>query len=251
MSNEWVSAIRNSHDRFVSLVQPLSADEVSRPSYASEWTIAQVASHLGSQSEIFMPFLAAGVAGTDGPGNDFFRPIWDRWDALAPIEQAQNSIAANEAFVAALEAVTDAQAATFSLNMFGRDLDLDGFAAMRLGEHAVHTWDIAVALDPSAEIAPDAANLIIDRLAGPAGRGGKPVEGGGQVIVRTTDPERRFLIALEPSVSLDSADGEADGDDVELTADQFIRLVYGRLDEETSGAEDSRLATLRQVFPGF
>ena len=59
----WIQAVRSSHDRFAGLVTPLSATEVEQPSYASEWSIADTASHLGSQAEIFGVFLDAGLAG--------------------------------------------------------------------------------------------------------------------------------------------------------------------------------------------
>jgi hypothetical protein len=38
--------------------------------------------------------------------------------------------------------------------MSGADLDIAGLAGLRLGEHALHTWDIAVALDPAATLLP-------------------------------------------------------------------------------------------------
>ena len=35
---------------------------------------------------------------------------------------------------------------------------------MRLGEHAVHSWDAVVALDPAASLAPDAVELMVDSM---------------------------------------------------------------------------------------
>ena len=51
---------------------------------------------------------------------------------------------------------------------------------MRVGEHAVHTWDIAVALDPKATVAADAVDLLIDTAPAIVARAMKPVEGGGR-----------------------------------------------------------------------
>ena len=56
-----IASVRNSHERLVSLVKPLTPQELRRRSYASEWSIAQVLSHLGSQAEIFETFLAAAL----------------------------------------------------------------------------------------------------------------------------------------------------------------------------------------------
>ena len=49
----WIGALRHSHDRLQALVGPLDPGQLEQGSYASEWSIAQVLSHLGSQAEIF------------------------------------------------------------------------------------------------------------------------------------------------------------------------------------------------------
>jgi uncharacterized protein (TIGR03083 family) len=251
----WLAAVRSSQDRFAGLLTGLSADQVTAPSYDTEWTIADVASHLGSQAEIFELFVDAGQRGADAPGGDVFQPIWDRWNAKAPADQVADSVAANEAFVARLEGLSEEQRAEFSLNLFGSQTDLAGFSAMRLGEHAVHTWDIAVALDPSAVVSGDAVSLLVDRLGAVAGRAGKATEDGGSVSIGTSDPARTFVLATGPDVQLAAANvGEVAGDpDLSLPAEALVRLVYGRLDPdhtpETVTGED--LPRLREVFPGF
>jgi hypothetical protein len=62
---EWTTALRRSHDRLRGLVEPLDADALHGRSYASEWSIAQVLSHLGSGAEIFSLLLDAGWSGDD------------------------------------------------------------------------------------------------------------------------------------------------------------------------------------------
>lgn len=159
----WITALRSSHARFAGLVDGLTEEQVTGPSYDDdEWTIADVSSHLGSQAEIFRPFLEAGLTGDQPPGNDSFAPIWDRWNAMAPADQVRESVARNEELVERLEALDDDQRASFRVPLFGSEQDLAGFAAMRLGEHAVHTWDVAVALDPTATVSADAVDLLID-----------------------------------------------------------------------------------------
>ncbi len=56
--------------------------------------------------------------------------------------------------------------------MFGSEQDLAGLARMRLSEHAVHTWDVVVALQPSAPVAPEAVDLLVDSLGAVAARTG-------------------------------------------------------------------------------
>ena len=174
----WIAALRSSHDRFAGLVEGLSADQVTGPSYDDEWTIADVASHLGSQAEIFEPFLDAGLTGGPAPANDTFPPIWDRWNAMAPADQVRESVERNEAFVQRLEGLSADERSAFRVPLFGSDQDLAGFASMRLGEHAVHTWDVAVAFDPAATVSADAVDLLVDGIDARLGWVGKPVDGG-------------------------------------------------------------------------
>jgi uncharacterized protein (TIGR03083 family) len=251
-NDTWISAVRDSHDRFAVTVEPLSDEEVTAPSYASDWSIADTASHLGSQAEIFTMFVHAGLRGEPAPGGDEFGPIWEQWNARTPQQQVADSIAVNEAFVTSLEQLSDADRARFGLSAFGMELDLAGVLAMRLGEHAVHTWDVEVALDPAAVVAPGAVELLIDRLAATAGRAGQPSTPGRSVLVETVEPSRTFVLTTGPEVSLAST---AAGDDPELRlpAEALVRLVYGRLDPDHApdGLDDELLTQLREVFPGL
>jgi hypothetical protein len=161
-------------------------------------------------------------------------------------------VTANEALVARIESLSEADRGRFALSMFGRDLDLAGLAGMRLSEHAVHTWDIVVALDPSAQVTADSVALLIDLLPGVAGRAGKPAAQGRTVAIRTTEPERSFTLTTGPEVALTpGTDGDAD---LRLPAEALLRLVYGRLDPDHSPADLAQepvIVTLRGVFQGF
>src|ERR1700728_4495504 len=78
---DWLAVATTSHLRLAEIVGTLSPEEVAGPSYASEWSIAQVLSHLGSGAEIFGLFLDAGLTGQDPPGREAFGPIWNTWNA--------------------------------------------------------------------------------------------------------------------------------------------------------------------------
>src|ERR1700678_337201 len=144
----WISALRHSHDRLRAAVEPLDLSQLEQLSYASEWSIAQVLSHLGSQAEIFGLFVNAGLSGSEPPGQDAFAPIWDVWNAKSPQAQASDALDADQATLARFESMDADEQARFRLSMFGMELDTAGVARMRLGEHAMHTWDVVVALDP-------------------------------------------------------------------------------------------------------
>ena len=56
----WVRAVRASHDRLAGLVAGLNADDLRAPSYDTDWSVADVLSHLGSGAEITALSLEAG-----------------------------------------------------------------------------------------------------------------------------------------------------------------------------------------------
>ena len=189
----WIAALRQSQDRLAAIAQPLTSEELRGPSCHS-WTIAQVLGHLGSQAEIFTAWLRAALDGTEPPGREFMQPIWHAWDSRTPEAQAADSLAANERLVARFEALTADELARMHLNLFGMDLDAAGLVRLRLAEHALHTWDIAVALDPTTEVTPEAVALLIDTLGPLVSRAGKPQGRAFRLRVQTRAPERTFAL---------------------------------------------------------
>jgi uncharacterized protein (TIGR03083 family) len=250
----WVTALRRSHERLAELVAPLDDAAVRGRSYDTEWSIADVASHLGSQAEIFGLILEAGLTGGPAPTGADFGPVWDVWNAKQPAEQVADSLTADAAFLDRLERLTESEREGFSVTAFDAERDLPTVLSMRHTEHAVHTWDIAVALDPTAVIAPDAVELLVDRLGPVAARSGRPSEVASPPLrVRTAEPARELVVAVAPEVSVSVAEGSAEAD-IEMPAESFVRLVYGRLDNDhTPGGiqGEERIPLLRHVFPGF
>jgi uncharacterized protein (TIGR03083 family) len=252
-----LAALHNSHDRLAATVGPLTAEQLASQSYDDEWTIAQVASHLGASAEIWELYLAAGRARTDSPGIGHFHPIWDRWNAKPGPQQARDAVAADAVLLDQLGRLSAAERESWQLEMFGRHTGLPGMMRMRLSEHALHTWDIVVALEPAATVAGDAVGLIVDNLpmlAHWAGRGSpEPVT----AHVVTTGPAREFLLELTADrAALAPADGPGDATaTLRLPAEALVRLVYGRLDPGHTPASVEAaqvdLDTLRTSFPGI
>jgi len=254
----WYSALMNSHLRLTDLVTGLTPKELEGPSYASEWNIAQVLSHLGSGAEIFSLLLRAGLNGEPAPEREEYLPIWERWNTKKPEQQAHDSLRSNAEFLEQMVALDDSQRRALHLSMFGQDQDVIGLLKLRLSEHAVHTWDVAVSLDPDATIANDAVVLLLDLLERRVNRSAKPTEKPIEVRIGTQDPTRLFVLnvnvdgaVLQPLPNLEGIESKAS---LELPAEVFIRLVYGRLDLEHGQkvhADGVDIDVLRQVFPGF
>ena len=250
----WISALRHSHDRLQALVGPLDLAQLEQRSYASEWSIAQVLSHLGSGAEIFGLFLQAGLTGQEPPGRDNIVPIWNTWNAKDPQTQATDGLRADEATVERFESLDPEQKAGLRLHLFGMDMDITGLARMRVSEHAIHTWDVAVALDPSATVAPDAVGLLIDTVGQLAARSAKPDGKERRIRVSTSDPGRHFVLETDEAISLTESDGEDGWPELRLPSEAFVRLVYGRLGPHHTPpveADGVDLDELRQLFPGF
>ena len=249
-----LSTLRSSVDRLVDLVSPLDDAAIAEQAYPSEWTIADVLSHLGSGAVIMHRSVDDALAGTTTPGH-FNQGIWDDWNAKSPRAKVDDSLAADAALVARLDAVSPEDRARFRSSLGPFDLDWDTFVGLRVNEHLLHEWDVAVTLDPTAVLAPDGAAFVVDNL-GLVGRfAAKPSGDPGTITIGTTDPERSFAVTLRAdAVSFTRADG-AGQPDASMPAESLVRLVYGRLDPDhtppTVAVPAATIDRLRAVFPGF
>jgi len=246
-----VDALRSSVERLRDLAAPMSQEELTAGAYPTEWTVAQVLSHLGSGAVITQRRLDDALAGENTP-DDFAPGVWDTWNAKGPVAQRDDALAADAALLARIEAVPPDARSTFTSAMGPMTLDFAQFVGMRLNEHALHTWDIEVVADPAATIPEPVAALVVDNLELVARFTGKPTGDTSSLTVATTGPERGFTVAVTPGgvALIPGATGAAP--DVELPAEAFARLVYGRLDAEhtPAGAHGSALDVLRRLFPG-
>jgi uncharacterized protein (TIGR03083 family) len=255
-TDQLVAALHASQARLAAALDGLTEEQAGTQSYDDDWSVAQVASHLGSGGELFTGFLEAGITGAAVIGVEEMQPVWDAWNARDPLSQTRDAVTVNDAFLARLDAITEAERATWALDLFGSTRDLDDFLRMRLSEHAVHTWDIVVSFDPTATVAEDASAHVIENLRLIAGWTGQKNDEQVSVEVRTTAPERAFHLDLGPSgVQLAPSSDDTDAAAVlSLPAEAFIRLVYGRLDpDHTPASVEIRgvdLDLLRRTFPG-
>jgi len=252
----FIRALRASHERLTGIVGSLDSAGLRTQSYATEWTIADVLSHLGSGAEIFGLYVSAGLGG-EAPGPDVMKGIWDTWNARPPQEQAARSVAANEALVSRFESLTTDQLEAFRVPMFGgMIMDAAGVLRMRLSEHAVHSWDVAVAVDPAARVSQDAVELLIGGLPQMMQWMGQKADDPAVIAVIAVNPDGVYTLDTGGVTMAPGAPQTPASAVVELTSEALLRLVYGRVDESTVTSGELRtdnvtLPELQAVFPGF
>jgi uncharacterized protein (TIGR03083 family) len=226
-------------------------EELTAGAYPSEWTVAQVLSHLGSGAVITQRRLEDALAAQDTP-DDFAPGVWNTWNAKGPEAQRDDALAADAALLACIEAVPPDERSAFASAMGPMTLDFAQFVGMRLNEHAFHTWDIEVVTNPAATIPAPVAALVVDNLELVARFTGKHTGDTTTITVATTDPQRGFTVELTPDGVALTPGTAASSPDVEMPAEAFARLVYGRLDAQhtPAGVHESALDILRRLFPG-
>lgn len=253
-----IAALRSGHDDLLAIVAALSADDLRRPSVATEWDLSQVLGHLGSGAVIGLGALEAGLAGEANPGMEFNRQVWARWDAMDADQRAAEFVPANTALVEKYESLDDAtrESLRIDLGFLPAPVDVATAVRFRLNEFALHSWDVRATLDPSATVRAEAVPELLDQIGALLGWIGKADRLGraASLAVTLTDPDRSFGLLIGDGVALGEVPAAPDGA-LTLPAEAWLRLLTGRLRAEhtpdavtTSGVS---LDELRAVFPGF
>ncbi|MET7776969.1 maleylpyruvate isomerase family mycothiol-dependent enzyme [Streptomyces mirabilis] len=260
-ADQTIDALRGGHDYLTAVVHGLATADLTRPSGASEWDVSQVLSHLGSGAEIGLASLEGALHGTGPRDGDFNKSVWARWDAMSPVERAENFVTADEALVRAYEALDPRARAVLrvDLGFLPAPVDVATVAGLRLGEFTHHTWDVEVAFDRTAVLAPAAVEPLLDQAGLLIGFLGKVEALGGRQVrlaVHTTAPRRAFGVDLVDAVALTDEPAEPDAV-LSAPAEWWLRLVTGRHAvthtpaEVTLKGDTLTLDDLRRVFPGF
>lgn len=240
-----LAALRTEHETLAAL-QPLSEPQLTSPSGASEWTVAAALSHLGSGAEIGRRSIAqaAGEQLTEETNEQ----IWARWDGSTPAEQAEAFVRHDEAYL--VTASAQDESLVVDLGFLPNPVPLLVPVAMRLNEVANHSWDVRVGLDPSAEVLPSSAEVLVELFEGPLafllGFAAKPDQVSEPV--RLAVPGGAVVIDGGVSVVSSPTDPTAT---LSGPAGATVRLLSGRLRDSDEVAGNVSLAALRQVFPGY
>lgn len=255
-----IAQLRLSHDRLVRELEMGGETMLAEPSACTEWSVGRVVSHLGSGAEIATTTLEAGLAGDqEGAGPEAMQPVWQLYDALDDQAAMTRSISANATLIDAFESLTPNELETLVVPFFTGPTPVSVFAGFRLAEHAVHTWDVVVGRDPTAELATDAAHIILAAVVVPmVGRlAGDPVPAPPSVAVHLGDTDRKLVLDVGPTIRLrELRSGEEPDARLDMSTAAFVRLVYGRLGpgrtpDSVVASEPALLDRLRRMFPGF
>ena len=249
-------ALRRSHQDLVTFAESVPPAGRTRRSYCTEWTVAQVYSHLGAGAEIGLANLRAALASTEPADN---RKIWQRWDSLAPDQMISSFAIADARYLDALDALDldDLGDVMVPIDVPIR-LPVDLTMVLRLAEHALHSWDVHVAFDAGAEVDLRAAELLVDlyppeissmvatRLV--AGRAG-----GACLLIEIDSTPRTLVMTFADTVTLDSV---KPGNEPACTGrlrlpapGAWARLLTGRLDDDhlPSGITSTGTPTLQDL----
>jgi uncharacterized protein (TIGR03083 family) len=254
-----IEQLRATHDELAPIVSALSDEQLNFRSAATEWSVAQVLSHLGSGAEISLATLRASQSASAAPGQSFNQDVWARWNALGPREQATGFLAADEELLTALEALSaeERQGLQVKMGFLPAPIPLRGSTGMRLNEAALHSWDVRVSLDAAAVISADTAAEIADLFATDLsfllGLTGKADALASPAVVEIRGSGYAVIIA--DTISLTTSVPETTAT-FSGRLEAAIRLFAGRLSPEytPTGVEvtgNVTLEDLRRVFPGY
>jgi hypothetical protein len=160
------------------------------------------------------------------------------WDALTPEDVLVRFHGPDQEYLSALQEAVNA-APNRSVAFHGSHVSLTIVMLLRLAEHALHSWDIRVSLKPSAEVAPQAAQILLDHYPRPmlsmvADRAVARSLSPADVDVHVSQPPRSLrLRILTDGVHVLKKDTDAVEPTGRLelpTAAAWCRLVSGRLD---------------------
>ncbi len=254
LADRAITSLRANHDTLAAVVPTLTEEQLSGPSGASEWTVAQVLSHLGSGAEIGRtPIATAAGEQVDAEDN---QTIWARWDSSTPADQAAGFVAHDTTYLDTVEGLSVEQrdGLTVDLGFLPEPVPLVVALGMRLNEVANHAWDARVGLDPAATVDAESAELLLELFAGPLafllGFSGQADQ--VEQEVRLAIPGGGIHITDTVTVTGEPADPTATFDG---PAEAVVRLLTGRLgDEHAAGVTvtgNVTLDELRKVFPGY
>jgi uncharacterized protein (TIGR03083 family) len=256
-----IAALHAGADQLDPLVRELNLEQLVTRSGAGDWDASEVLSHLGIGADIWLAALDAAVSGQPDRGSDADQGVWARWKAMEPAERAPAYLAANAAMLARYDSIAPTVLDTLrvDLGVLPHPVDVATTALFRLNEFTLHSWDVRVALDPTATLHPDAVPVLLDHVGPLLSRVANPTALAGHDVTLTVTlhaPARTFGLHLTATGCAIGGAPARPGATLAASGEAWLRLVSGRLTPghtppsvQVTGSVG--LGILRQVFPGY
>jgi uncharacterized protein (TIGR03083 family) len=255
-----INALQTGHEQLVPLIDDLSEQQLTTPTFIGEWTVAQVLSHMGSGAVIFRKTLGAALTGQPNPGPDSNQAVWAEWDAMGPVEQRDGFLRADQELLDGIAKIAEPTRDTLRIDVgfLPAPIDLATALKLRLNELAFHSWDVRAFLDDAAVLEESAVPLLLEVVPLFLGFLAKPDLLGRTATLRIdlANPSRKFGLAVSADAAQLTELPNAPTGTLALPAEAWLRLTTGRLRHENtpSGVTEEgpvTLADLRRVFPGL
>jgi len=249
----YIEALQASYNRLCDLVVGADQETLEGPSGCATWSLAQLLSHLGSGAEIFAATLDMFAASGTTPDISVNEEIWARWNALNSVTQARRWHEVDGALIERLRGGRQ-ELDRFTTTLFGfYPADGAGFVRLRLGEHALHLFDVEVITNPDAIILDSAASLLVAHFANFASFLGHPESIAPttplSLVIELATMQRSYHLHVSDTVTV--APSPASKGDLTMSAEGFIRLITGRTHHGRRVGNTANFLTLTKLFPGF
>ena len=259
-----VGAIRREYEVLDRWLSALSPAQWQGPTYCTDWSVQKTVSHLGSGAEIHLLTVQDNVDGAAPVDQPVRERIWGHFDSLAPEPLYADFRDRNEAYLRYLEGLPGEKRGK-TVKFFMGDQPVAGYATYRLFELSLHSWDLRVALDPTARLLPTSVaplwTILEPNLSRRANADAKTALAGAVYGVEVYGPvNQRFAIAVRNgAVEKLDAPPSVPAASLRLPAEAFERLFTGRLPLEQAAADGDAIVTgdraaalrLNTLFPGF
>jgi uncharacterized protein (TIGR03083 family) len=227
---------RAEYDDLLAYLERLPADGWTEQSACADWRVYQVASHIGSGQLINRSRFEAGLRDADALTEEQRKAIWAHFDSLDPDEMLPAFRKANDEYFELIDSLSSEELSRFIPWLIG-SVPVATALAFRLNEQALHSWDIRWARDRRAALSPTAAPDLLDLNLSPTSVSGlvKPERAerlsGSTIQFVLSEPDGATTLELHgDGVVVSHGRGAGSDLTVELPAEAFIRLLWGRYD---------------------
>ncbi len=209
----------------------LSGDAWNSPTGCSDWNIRQLAIHIAAANQMFSTVVGSIVEGKEVPAfGDVFSGAMQRLEPLEGGKIGEDIAEKAQQIQSHFARATESQLQQTVAFPFG-DVPVWLISMLTLQEDVIHNWDSRIGRNPEATIQSDWATLLGRAL----------VEGVPRMAVGAAEAPGTYLLQVGDGigpVTVNAKEGQPTSENaavgqpdvtVDLTADQFVRLLWGRL----------------------